>query len=140
MFLSRPALQAFELTYIHIVARLIRALWSLEAAHANASDVFVFWLAIAVTSRILSINQNRRPGLHRRSRESLPYSQRAVCRVFQERDIFHNVCSRSPLSDKGLHQIYHLIAAQGKKPQQIRPAADDPTNASRISLRTCYAR
>ncbi|KAG2051295.1 hypothetical protein BDR06DRAFT_973827 [Suillus hirtellus] len=27
----------------------IYSLWSLEASHANASDVFVFWLAIAVT-------------------------------------------------------------------------------------------
>jgi hypothetical protein len=33
------------LWYINIVAPLIRSLWSLEAAHANASDVFVFWLA-----------------------------------------------------------------------------------------------
>ena len=35
------------LWYINIVAPLIRSLWSLEAAHANASDVFVFWLAAA---------------------------------------------------------------------------------------------
>ena len=37
------------LWYINIVAPLIRSLWSLEAAHANASDVFVFWLAAAAT-------------------------------------------------------------------------------------------
>jgi len=35
------------LWYTNIVAPLIRSLWSLEAAHANASDVFVFWLAAA---------------------------------------------------------------------------------------------
>ena len=37
------------LQYINIVAPIIRSLWSLEAAHANASDVFVFWLAAAAT-------------------------------------------------------------------------------------------
>jgi hypothetical protein len=37
------------LWYINIIAPLIRSLWSLEAAHANASDVFVFWLAAAAT-------------------------------------------------------------------------------------------
>lgn len=39
---------AFEqilLQYINIVAPIIQSLWSLKAAHANASDVFVFWLA-----------------------------------------------------------------------------------------------
>lgn len=38
-----------ELQYILIVNPYIRALWSLEAAHANPSDVFVFWAAIAAT-------------------------------------------------------------------------------------------
>ena len=33
------------LWYPNIVAPLIQSLWSLEAANANASDVFVFWLA-----------------------------------------------------------------------------------------------
>jgi len=35
--------------YMNIVAPLIRSLWSLEAAHANASDVFVFWIAAGAT-------------------------------------------------------------------------------------------
>lgn len=35
--------------YINIVAPLIRSLWSLEGAHANASDVFVFWIAAGAT-------------------------------------------------------------------------------------------
>lgn len=34
------------LRYSTIVAPLIRSLWSLEAAHANAADVFIFWLAM----------------------------------------------------------------------------------------------
>jgi hypothetical protein len=38
-----------QLWYINIVAPLIRSLWSLEAAHANASDVFVFWIAAGAT-------------------------------------------------------------------------------------------
>jgi len=37
------------LRYSTIVAPLIRSLWSLEAAHANAADVIIFWLASAAT-------------------------------------------------------------------------------------------
>jgi hypothetical protein len=53
---SNPAYNKFEqdlLRYISIVAPLIRSLWSLEAAHANAADVLVFWLASAATLRDL---------------------------------------------------------------------------------------
>ena len=32
--------------YVTIVAPIIRSLWSLEAANANTSDIFVFWLSI----------------------------------------------------------------------------------------------
>lgn len=32
---------------------IIRSLWSLEAAHANAADVFIFWLACAATLKDL---------------------------------------------------------------------------------------
>jgi hypothetical protein len=39
--------------YKEIVAPLIRSLWSLEAAHANASDVLLFWLASAATLKNL---------------------------------------------------------------------------------------
>lgn len=50
MFVNRASgkygnFERHMLWYINIVAPLIRSLWSLEAAHANASDVFVFWLA-----------------------------------------------------------------------------------------------
>jgi len=41
------------LQYITIVAPIIWSLWLLEAAHANAADVFVFWLASAATLRDL---------------------------------------------------------------------------------------
>ena len=41
------------LRYSTIVAPLIRSLWSLEAAHANAADVFIFWLASAATLKKL---------------------------------------------------------------------------------------
>ena len=37
------------LQYINVVAPIIQSLWSLEAAHANAADVFVFWLACTAT-------------------------------------------------------------------------------------------
>ncbi|KAF9539892.1 hypothetical protein CPC08DRAFT_651083, partial [Agrocybe pediades] len=39
--------------YTTIVTPLIRSLWSLEAAHANASDVFIFWLSMAATLKQL---------------------------------------------------------------------------------------
>jgi hypothetical protein len=39
--------------YNSIIASFICSLWSLEAAHANASDVFIFWLAIAATLKDL---------------------------------------------------------------------------------------
>jgi len=53
---ASPIYGHFERTllqYINIVAPIIRSLWSLEAAHANASDVFVFWLTIAATLKDL---------------------------------------------------------------------------------------
>ncbi|KAJ7608836.1 ribonuclease H-like domain-containing protein [Mycena polygramma] len=55
-FVNRKAFHEFEiglLQYTNIVGPFIRSLWSLEAAHANASDVFVFWLAIAANLRYL---------------------------------------------------------------------------------------
>lgn len=53
------------LWYIKIVAPLIRSLWSLEAAHANASDVFVFWLAAAATLEDLFSKKFDETGLPR---------------------------------------------------------------------------
>ncbi len=41
------------LRYSTVVAPLIRSLWSLEATHANAADVFIFWLASAATLKFL---------------------------------------------------------------------------------------
>jgi hypothetical protein len=35
--------------YMRITEPFVRALWSLEAASANASDVLVFWVAIGGT-------------------------------------------------------------------------------------------
>jgi hypothetical protein len=68
MFLSRQAFHDFEinlLQYTTIVAPLIRALWSLEAAHANASDVFVFWLAIAANLKDLFGKRESMTGITR---------------------------------------------------------------------------
>ncbi|KAJ7215069.1 ribonuclease H-like domain-containing protein, partial [Mycena pura] len=39
--------------YINIVGPMIRSLWSLEAARARGSDVFIFWHAIAATLKHL---------------------------------------------------------------------------------------
>lgn len=39
--------------YINIIAPFIQSLWALEAAHANASDVFIFWLTIGATLKDL---------------------------------------------------------------------------------------
>jgi hypothetical protein len=51
------------LQYINAVAPLIRSLWSLEAAHANAADVFVFWLAVAATLKDLFAKGSDKTGI-----------------------------------------------------------------------------
>ena len=58
MFMNRTSGKYGEfeqslLQYISIVAPIIRSLWSLEAAHANTADVFIFWLACAATLKDL---------------------------------------------------------------------------------------
>ena len=63
---ASPTYSKFEhilLQYINIVAPIIRSLWSLEAAHANASDVFVFWLAIAATLKDLFSKGSENTGI-----------------------------------------------------------------------------
>ncbi|KAJ7662395.1 ribonuclease H-like domain-containing protein [Mycena rosella] len=47
--LKLPTFIRDMLSYETIVAPLARSLWSLEATTANASDAFIFWLAIANT-------------------------------------------------------------------------------------------
>lgn len=66
------------LQYINIVAPIIRSLWSLEAAHANAADVFVFWLACAATLRDLFLKGPDITGIPRSLAE-------AVTAVFNKR-------------------------------------------------------
>jgi hypothetical protein len=51
------------LQYINIVAPIIGSLWSLEAAHTNASDVFVFWLTIAATLKDLFSKGSEKTGI-----------------------------------------------------------------------------
>lgn len=51
MFRSRfsETYTSFEkalIQYIAVTTPFIHSLWSLEAAHATASDVFIFWMAI----------------------------------------------------------------------------------------------
>ncbi len=58
MFINRASdkygdFERHMLWYLNIIAPLIRSLWSLEAANANASDVFVFWLAAGATLNAL---------------------------------------------------------------------------------------
>jgi hypothetical protein len=68
MFMNRASstysqFESILLQYINIVAPIIRSLWSLEAAHANASDVFVFWLAIAATLKDLFSKGSEKTGI-----------------------------------------------------------------------------
>jgi hypothetical protein len=66
MFSASGELRHFEqliLHYNNIVAPFIRALWSLEAADANASDVYVFWLAIAANLNDLFKKGTRKTGI-----------------------------------------------------------------------------
>ena len=44
---------------------LIRSLWSLEASHANAADVFIFWLASAATLKDLFDQDFNKTGIPR---------------------------------------------------------------------------
>ena len=63
---ATPTYSRFEhtlLQYINIVAPIIQSLWSLEAAHANASDVFVFWLTIAATLKDLFLKGSGKTGI-----------------------------------------------------------------------------
>ena len=53
------------LRYSTVVAPLIQSLWSLEAAHANAADVFVFWLASAATLKDLFDQDDNKTGIPR---------------------------------------------------------------------------
>jgi hypothetical protein len=74
---ASPVYSQFERTllqYINIVAPIIRSLWSLEAAHANASDVFVFWLAIAATLKDLFSKGFEKTGIQ----NSLAYKVTAI--------------------------------------------------------------
>lgn len=49
--------------YVVIIAPLMRSLWSLEASTANASDVFVFFTAIAAQLRDLFQKSPRETGI-----------------------------------------------------------------------------
>lgn len=51
------------LWYIAVIEPLIQSLWSLKAAHANASDVFVFWLAAGATLNDLFNKEAKETGL-----------------------------------------------------------------------------
>lgn len=58
MFVNRasPKYNAFEarlVQYLSIVSPFGRSLWSLEAAHTNASNICIFWLAIAAVLQAL---------------------------------------------------------------------------------------
>lgn len=67
-----------NLQYITIVAPLIRSLWSLEAAHANASDTFIFWLAIAASLKKLFAKGQAATGID-------PQVARQVTAIFNKR-------------------------------------------------------
>lgn len=54
------------LSYEIIVAPLARSLWSLEATTANASDAFVFWLAIAHALNSVFEKKNTNTGIDKK--------------------------------------------------------------------------
>ncbi|TFK52817.1 hypothetical protein OE88DRAFT_1606346, partial [Heliocybe sulcata] len=66
--------QIFELgliQYIHTVAPFIRSLWVLESSEANASDVYVFWLATGATLTNLFSKPEDVSGIPRRLAENI---------------------------------------------------------------------
>ena len=61
-FTDKKVVNTFEIVmyqYIAIVAPLAHSIWSLESATSYASDVYIFWLAIAATLKIFSSTQRR---------------------------------------------------------------------------------
>lgn len=76
------------LWYINIVAPLIQSLWSLEAAHANASDVFVFWLAAAATLDDLFSKSIRETGIPRELSNQITSIYNARYEEFFQNDIY----------------------------------------------------
>lgn len=63
MPLEYHALELALSQYVVIIAPLMRSLWSLEASTANASDVFVFFTAIAAQLRDLFEKSPRETGI-----------------------------------------------------------------------------
>ncbi|KAE9389124.1 hypothetical protein BT96DRAFT_1025171 [Gymnopus androsaceus JB14] len=57
--------------YTIVVDPFIRSLWSLEAAEANASDVFIFWLAIAAYLSELFSNSEMTTGISQQVAEEV---------------------------------------------------------------------
>lgn len=76
------------LWYTNIVAPLIRSLWSLEAAHANASDVFVFWLAAGATLNNLFSKDVKETGIPRGLANQVTEIYNARYREFFQNDLY----------------------------------------------------
>jgi hypothetical protein len=101
-----PAYSRFEqsmLQYINIVAPLIRSLWSLEAAHANASDVFVFWLAIAATLEDLFNQGDHKTGIPTELAEEVTaiYNKRYM-EFFEGHDLYFTAFTLDPRESKSI--------------------------------------
>ena len=73
---------------MNIVAPLIRSLWSLEAAHANASDVFVFWLAAGATLNDLFSKDVDETGIPRELANQVTEIYNARYKEFFQNDLY----------------------------------------------------
>jgi hypothetical protein len=88
--------QTSLLQYTSIVAPIIRSLWALEAAHSNASDVFIFWLAIAATLQDLFKKGESVSGISRMLANEITDIYNKQYTEFFENDLYFTVFTLDP--------------------------------------------
>ncbi|KAG6379575.1 hypothetical protein JVT61DRAFT_10079 [Boletus reticuloceps] len=105
MFTSRSQSMKMEHDmnmYTTIVAPLIRSVWALEAAHANASDVFVFSLAIGATLKDLFAQGQDKTGIPLSLVKHVTVTYNTRWKQFFTNDVYFTAFAldpRYPLSD-----------------------------------------
>lgn len=118
-------------TYIDIIGPFIRSLWSLEAAHANASDVFVFWLAIGATLKDLFSKDKDETGLSRTLARRVIAIFNARWAEFFTNDVYFTTFALDPRSLVLSHRTHaycsHSLIGYPLSDLIMKPAVAAPT-------------
>ncbi|KAJ8475312.1 hypothetical protein ONZ45_g15654 [Pleurotus djamor] len=114
---SRAAFSSMELRllqYSRLVELFARSSWSLEAAHANASDVFVFWLAAGATLKSIIDQPTSRYGIEHAFAQDV-----MACFNFRYEQFF---------AGRDLYLTAFVLDPRYKKPDFLKPStpSDDP--------------